>query len=143
MIPIFFSSLRYSLASWSTSVLLPAPGAPVKPIVRARPVWGNNSLRSSIHPREWFSTVEMARASARPSPERSWSRRGVGRCLLKTHQCNGETMRNAECESRHEPAVSGLVMWREVRRVQRYAEAEPQQNNLPDKDSPRRIRQSL
>ena len=50
-----------------------APGAPVKPIVRALPVYGNSSLSRSIHPGEWFSTVEIARARARTSPERTRS----------------------------------------------------------------------
>src|SRR5579863_7456645 len=38
--------LSRSLAvSWLTSVLFPAPGGPVMPRMRARPVWGKTSLR--------------------------------------------------------------------------------------------------
>jgi hypothetical protein len=31
----------------SVSVLLPAPGTPVTPMVQARPVWGNRSLSTA------------------------------------------------------------------------------------------------
>src|ERR1051326_6351539 len=40
------------------------------PITRARPVCGNRALSKSDHPGARFSTMEMARAKARGSPER-------------------------------------------------------------------------
>ena len=47
--------------------------APVRPRTRAFPLCGNNAFSRSDQPGARFSTVEMARASARTSPERSWS----------------------------------------------------------------------
>jgi hypothetical protein len=55
-------------------------------MVSAPPVCGKMSLSKSIQPGEWFSTAEMARASARPSPERIASIK-VERLASKLLQC--------------------------------------------------------
>src|SRR6266849_1495191 len=73
MIPTVFSCLRYSRASWSTSVLLPEPGAPVRPMMRACPLKGNSAFSSSVDSGAEFSIALMARASERTSPERTRS----------------------------------------------------------------------
>ena len=52
-------------------MLFPAPGEPVSPITRARPLCGNKAFKRLDHPGERFSTAEMARASERTSPERN------------------------------------------------------------------------
>ena len=54
-------------------MLFPAPGAPVSPITRARPLCRNNAFNKSDQPGQRFSTADIARASARTSPERSGS----------------------------------------------------------------------
>jgi hypothetical protein len=54
----------------STSVLLPAPGAPVTPTRNARPDRSNSSRTSAGPSSLSFSTSEMPRAIARGSPER-------------------------------------------------------------------------
>src|ERR1041385_5900564 len=81
--PTVRSCLRYSRASWSTSVLLPAPGAPVRPITRARPVKLKRAFSSSRDSGRLSSMVLMARATARTSPARMRStqcwRAGAGK----------------------------------------------------------------
>src|SRR5947209_136440 len=71
--PTVLFCLRYSRASWSTSVLFPEPGDPVRPITCARPLWGNNSRSKVLESEELFSIALMARASARTSPARTRS----------------------------------------------------------------------
>src|SRR5436190_3555807 len=72
MIPIVFPLLRYSRASWSTSVLLPDPGAPVSPIICALPLCGKRALSSFVASGALSSIAEIARAIARTSP--AWMR---------------------------------------------------------------------
>ena len=61
-----------TLITWGKNdVIFPAPGAPVSPITRARPLCGNNAFSRSDHPATRFSTIEMARARALASPERT------------------------------------------------------------------------
>src|SRR5579872_3782088 len=68
--PTEHSRLRYSRAIWSTSVLLPAPGAPVMPRTRAFPLCGNRVLSRSRDSGEPSSTALMPRARERASPSR-------------------------------------------------------------------------
>src|SRR5260370_27464911 len=70
IMPTVRSCLRYSRASWSTSVLLPAPGAPVSTITRACALKGNSAFSRSRASGRLSSMVLMARARARTSPER-------------------------------------------------------------------------
>src|SRR5215831_12387346 len=70
MMPTVRSCLRYSRASWSTSVLLPAPGAPVSPITRARPLCGNTAFSREVDSGRPSSIMLMALARARTSPWR-------------------------------------------------------------------------
>src|SRR5512135_1437057 len=60
-------------------VLFPAPGGPVMPMRKARPVFGNILRRNSAAPSSSFSTAVIARAIARRSPSRrrSMSTRGL------------------------------------------------------------------
>src|SRR5215472_9601663 len=70
MMPTVRSCLRYSRDSWSTSVLLPAPGAPVSPITLARPLNGNRAFSKAVDSGRPSSIMLMARARARTSPWR-------------------------------------------------------------------------
>jgi hypothetical protein len=71
MIPIVFSRDRYSRANPSTSVDFPAPGEPVNPTTRERPVAGNKALSNGCESAVRFSTAVMARAIARRFPART------------------------------------------------------------------------
>src|ERR1017187_7053868 len=65
-----FPWLRRAVASASTSVLLPAPGGPVIPTMRACPANSSNSRSVSSACGSRFSMPVAARASARASPSR-------------------------------------------------------------------------
>src|SRR5215212_6765369 len=62
------SSSRSVLVSAPIRVLLPTPGGPVRPMIRARPVFGKSSATRASPSGSRFSTMLIARANARPSP---------------------------------------------------------------------------
>src|SRR5260370_41848800 len=63
--------------SWSTRVLLPAPGEPGTPTMVALPVCGNSSFSNGSASGRRFSIAEAARATARRSPDRIFCAQGA------------------------------------------------------------------
>jgi hypothetical protein len=70
MIPTRSPRSRYKPARRSTSEDFPAPGAPVMPTTRPRPVCGNTDFINAAAFPTLSSTFEIARATARVSPAR-------------------------------------------------------------------------
>src|SRR5229473_2707493 len=95
--PIVRCCLRYSRASWSTRVLLPAPGAPVSPITRARPLCGNRALSRVLASGAPFSIVVMARASPRASPPRIDSTHGPTHDGTEFARCQSLVLQYLPC----------------------------------------------
>src|SRR4051812_36522416 len=68
MTPTDIPASRKLFTRSAVMVLLPAPGGPVRPMRRARPVLGCNPPRICSKPSRWFSTMLTTRASAAGLP---------------------------------------------------------------------------
>src|SRR5688500_3633396 len=66
--PTLRPASRYVFTSSAVMVLLPAPGGPVSPIRRARPVRECSDERICSKPSRWFSTMLTTRARAADFP---------------------------------------------------------------------------
>ena len=100
---------RYAAAMRAVSVLLPAPGGPVMPMRRPRPMRACRVASSASNPGRWFSTMDTMRARAGFLPAaKSWRRR---LCSALTYGLDGARVRRARRGCRPPTPRAGSRAW--------------------------------